>query len=360
MKEELKSLLSKIEEAGFEAYLVGGYPRDFLLGRKTDDYDICTNASLDFLKQLPLSIQEENLNSLKVIYQGIPCEITTYRQELSYYGIRTPVIEKASSLEEDIQRRDFTINTLCMNQKGEIIDLLHGKEDLENRILKSVGNPQEKLREDPLRILRAIRFASTYQLQIEDTLSKAILEEKARVQELSFYRKKEELEKLWKDKNALTGISLLHSYGFDDFLECHLEVKKWVAKKEFLWAQIHPSQKYPFSRQERREIDLIKEILSKEKLTSIDYYSYDKELLKMSATFFSMTAKEVEKKIQELPIHSRKEIALSSQEIISLTGKHPSIVYPILEEGILLRQVENQKEHLLSYLTKYFSISNIE
>ena len=170
-------VLEKINSSGFEAYVVGGYPRDIYLGRKSSDVDICTNATpkdiKDIFKNVILPTYE--YGSVTVIYNKVRFEITTYRRDLKYINNRIPSkVKYTDDLFEDLRRRDFTINTLCMNSNGEIIDVLGIKNDLDSKIIKTVGDAKNKIKEDSLRILRAIRFSTILDFELDKELNKIL------------------------------------------------------------------------------------------------------------------------------------------------------------------------------------------
>ena len=202
-------ILKKIEKYGYQAYVVGGYVRDLYLNRHSIDVDICTSATPKDLKEIFGDIMLPNIQygSVTVVYRKIRFEITTFRKDIKYENNRIPVkIKYIDSLLEDLKRRDFTINTLCMNKAGEIIDLLGAKIDLDNKIIKMVGSARKKLKEDSLRILRAVRFATILDFNLDEDLKKYIKKYGYLLKKLSYYRKKEELEKIFVSHNAKRGV----------------------------------------------------------------------------------------------------------------------------------------------------------
>ena len=163
MLEKALEVLKKLNENGYEAYIVGGFVRDTLLNRKTNDIDICTSATPKEILEIfdNVMVSDMQYGSVVVAYKGYNFDITTFRKEIKYEGNRKPVkIKYIKNIKKDLLRRDFTINTLCMNSSGEIIDKLNISNDLENKKLKTVGNPKYRIKEDSLRILRCIRFAT--------------------------------------------------------------------------------------------------------------------------------------------------------------------------------------------------------
>lgn len=183
LPKEIKETLKNLESAGFEAFAVGGCVRDLLLGKKPKDWDITTNAKPEQIQKIfPDSFYENKFGtvgvkteteeeSLKVV------EITTYRVESKYSDKRHPdEIKFAKAIDEDLKRRDFTINALAMDKDGSLVDLFGGQEDLKNKLVRAVGNPEERFDEDALRLLRAIRFAIQLNFEIEEKTFVAIKE----------------------------------------------------------------------------------------------------------------------------------------------------------------------------------------
>ena len=170
------------------------------MNKTSYDIDICTNALPKNVKELFKNCELTSYGNVFFKLKKYDFEITTYRKELKYENRRPKEVVYINNLIEDLLRRDFTINTICLNQNNEIIDLLDGVEDIKNRTLKIVGDPDLKLKEDPLRILRAIRFATVLDFDLDSNLQDSIFRNKYLLRDLSFYRKKQELESL---KNEL-------------------------------------------------------------------------------------------------------------------------------------------------------------
>lgn len=216
-------VLQKITKEGYQAYIVGGYPRDRYLQRTTKDIDICTNAPLSILKKLFFVVKTEFLSSI-IEYQGVKFEVTSFRKEISYEKHRFPKeIELVNTLEEDLQRRDFVMNTLCIDYLGNEIDLLGAKKDMDDKIIRAIGSANEKLEEDALRILRAIRFASQLNFQLESTLLEAIMEKRNLVKELSAKRIHQELELIKNSQFSDYGTHLLEVTGLSEITSKKLE-----------------------------------------------------------------------------------------------------------------------------------------
>ena len=174
MYQDAISILKKINSLGYISYIVGGYPRDLLLNRKSLDIDICTSATPEDIKKIfEVVTDNSKYGSLKIKYNNNLFEITTFRKDY-YKDSRYPQIEFVDDLLTDLKRRDFTINTICIDSEGNIIDLLNAKEDLKNKILKTVKDPYISLKEDNIRIIRAVRFKNNLEFKYDPKLEDAI------------------------------------------------------------------------------------------------------------------------------------------------------------------------------------------
>jgi len=218
---EVKNVIEKLKKAGFEAYVVGGCVRDFLRGEKPKDWDITTNAKPTEIRKLfPKSFYENRFFTVTVLTESKDptlreIEITTFRKEAKYTDKRHPdFIEFAKTLEEDLKRRDFTVNAMALkieDLKFEIVDLFEGQKDLKNKIIRAVGNPKERFSEDALRMMRAVRFAVTLgkDWKIEKETEKAIKENAIWISAISKERIRDEFLKIIMSKEAAKGIELM-------------------------------------------------------------------------------------------------------------------------------------------------------
>ena len=178
LPERVEEILRRLEAAGYEAWCVGGAVRDTLLGRVPGDWDVTTNAPPGRVLELfaphaaPTGLQH---GTVTVSGGGGWVEVTTYRRDGTYSDSRHPdQVEFTGSLEEDLSRRDFTVNAIALNRRGEVRDPFHGREDLVRRVLRAVGEPERRFREDALRILRGLRFASKLGFAIEPDTAAAL------------------------------------------------------------------------------------------------------------------------------------------------------------------------------------------
>ena len=256
-------ILKELTAHSYKAYIVGGFVRDQLLGIESNDIDITTNATPKEIKEIfeDSCLPTEDYGSVTVYKKGINFEITTFRKEIEYQDNRKPVeVKYIDDLYTDLIRRDFTINSLCLDDQGNIIDFLNGKEDIDNKVIRTIGDANQKFSEDALRILRAVRFSTVLGFKLSDEVTNAIKENKYLVKNLSYFRKKSELEKIFISPNRKSGIQLLIDLGLDEELELpnlkkllEVETTSLIA----MWYLLDVSDKFPFN---KNELDLIKNI----------------------------------------------------------------------------------------------------
>ena len=205
--EEVQTAFNLLKNNGFLAFLVGGCVRDSLLNKKPKDYDITTNALPEQIKQTFKDYTTIDTGikygTIVVVINRKNIEITTFRQESNYLDNRRPEIVKFdTSVNNDLSRRDFTINALAYNKEQGIVDLFNGTEDLKNKVIRCVGDANLRFQEDGLRILRALRFASQLGFEIEEETKKAIFNNKHLLLNISNERIFAELCKLLLGKNV--------------------------------------------------------------------------------------------------------------------------------------------------------------
>ncbi|MGL4654279.1 MAG: CCA tRNA nucleotidyltransferase [Sarcina sp.] len=209
---DAKYILDTFYKNGYEAFIVGGCVRDTLLNRELNDYDITTNAMPEktvelFEKTIPTGLQH---GTITVMINKEPFEVTTYRIDGEYKDNRRPdEVIFVSKLKEDLARRDFTINAMAYSPYFGFKDYFNGKTDLTNKVIKAVGNANQRFNEDALRMLRAIRFASQLDFNIEEKTYKAIKDNSKLIKNISMERVNVELTKTLKSKNPSLGIEML-------------------------------------------------------------------------------------------------------------------------------------------------------
>ncbi len=354
MNKVIKKVLSAIEKKGFEAYLVGGYVRDLLLGKTSYDIDICTNATPKELITIFPVDSAKNLGGIDFKIKEYHFEIMTYREEIRYENRRPAEYNYINNLVLDLQRRDFTINAICMNIKGEIIDLVNGVNDLTNNKLVMIGSTALKLKEDPLRILRAIRFATVLNFNLDNTLGKEIKRNYKEINILSNTRVKEELDKILLSSYVKRGLGLLKDFNILDLLKISYDVVVPVKSLEGMYAQLDFKYDFPFTKPEKDNIKALKEIISTQEITKQTIYNYGLYLTIVAGEIMGISNKTINKMFKELPIHDKKDINIKSEEIVKVLNieysKKISIIMGELENLILNGVVKNKKSDIIKYL----------
>jgi len=199
LPEKVEYIIETLQNAGYEAYAVGGCVRDSMLGREPKDWDVTTSADPYEVKALFRRTVDTGIKhgTVTVMFGETGYEVTTYRLDGEYEDARHPKeVTFTKSLQEDLKRRDFTINAMAYNQKDGLVDLFGGKEDLEAGIIRCVGTPGERFDEDALRILRALRFSAQLGFAVESETEDAIRTRCFNLNKISAERIRDELNKL--------------------------------------------------------------------------------------------------------------------------------------------------------------------
>ena len=358
-------LLDEITSYGFQAYIVGGFVRDYILGIESNDIDINTNATPKEIKNIFDScLPNEDYGSVTVIKKGVRFEITTFRKEMSYLDNRRPSqIEYIDDLYQDLLRRDFTINTLCMNKDGEIIDFLGGRSEIDSRVVKTVGNAKTRFEEDSLRILRAVRFATLLDFELDKETRDAIIDTRELLKNLSYYRKKEELDKIFGSSNADKGISLLLDLGLDKYLELdNLDKVTCTSSLIGVWSILNVVDKYPFNSNERELIKNINEAFLLNNLDPMALYKYGLYVNSVAGEIKGLDIKNITESYNNLIIQSRRDLDITSDDIMKGLNKGPGSylkdIYSDIEREVLYRRVKNEKDAIMAYIIKNYKVEN--
>ncbi|MFI5265223.1 MAG: CCA tRNA nucleotidyltransferase [Candidatus Levyibacteriota bacterium] len=235
-------IYKRLQNAGFEVYFVGGCVRNLLLNVAPKDWDLTTNATPQELQAVfPDSFYDNAFGTVGVPLPSVEeqehknvVEITTYRTESSYKDHRKPsAVSWGKTIEEDLSRRDFTINAIALtfNPEEKIIDLYGGQKDLEKKIIRAVGNPEERFKEDALRLLRAVRFATQLSFSIEESTMKAIVADGNLIEHISGERIRDELLKILSSDSYYEGVMLLDATGLLDYILPELKLGKGVSQE---------------------------------------------------------------------------------------------------------------------------------
>jgi tRNA nucleotidyltransferase/poly(A) polymerase len=230
---EVSEIINKFERRGFQIYIVGGLVRDVLLTRQIYDWDLTTDATPEqILEILPESFYDNKFGTVGVKTDGRPYEITTFRTETTYSNFRHPdAVAWGKSLEEDLKRRDFTINAMALKRvsgkgrvvKYELIDMYGGLEDLKLKLIRAVGKPEERFAEDALRMMRAVRIAAQLGFSIEEETFKAIKTHAQNIKQISAERVRDELLKIMASDFPADGYLILRNTGLGIILLPEME-----------------------------------------------------------------------------------------------------------------------------------------
>lgn len=341
-----KQVIRQLEQAGFEAVFVGGAVRDALLGRPGNDVDVATSALPEevktvFVKTVDVGIEH---GTVLVLDAGEPIEVTTYRTDGEYADHRRPDgVIFVRSLEEDLKRRDFTMNAIAMDAEERIIDLYGGREDIENKIIRAVGEPSERFAEDALRMLRAVRFSAQLGFSIEPSTLAAVKEHAHEIAFVACERIAAELEKIWLSPTPQIGINAIVESSLANHLPGNIAThqEKWVsfqAEQAVVgWAYLSflnddcekIVQSYRLSNKYKAFIQNV--LTAGKKLQQgwqpIDYFNYDLEVLETAYDFavwngdvLSIQKEQIAKTKASLPIQTNQELAVNGHDFMQWHG----------------------------------------
>ena len=357
-------LLKELTSHSYKAYIVGGFVRDYVLNIESNDIDITTNATPKQIKEVfeDSCLPNEDYGSVTVVKKGIRFEITTFRKEIEYLNNRKPVeIKYIDDLYSDLLRRDFTINTLCMDEDGNIIDLLFGMEDINNKIVRTVGDATSRFNEDCLRILRAIRFATILNFKLSDEIINGIKETKYLIKKLSYYRKKSELDKIFTNSNRKYGIKLLIELGLDEELELpnlSKVLESDTASLIGIWSILNVTDKYTFNKNELELIKNVNRVMDLNNLDSMVLYNYGLYVNSVAGEIKNINIKRITSEYDSLVIKSKKDIDITTDDILYILNRAPGEylreIYNDIETEIVYKRLENKKDIICDYIVKKY------
>ena len=342
-------IIRRLEKAGYEAVFVGGAVRDYLLGKPAKDIDIATSAEPDEVKAVFSNTVDVGVDhgTVLVIVEGEPIEVTTYRTEGKYTDHRRPdEVEFVKSLREDLLRRDFTMNALALTKDGELIDLFDGRSDMKKRVIRAVGNPMDRFREDALRMVRAVRFSSVLDFDIEEKTLEAIRDNANQISHVSIERLKIEMDKLFMGVNPVKAFTYLANSHLGTAIPLYSnqieELERSVPFTNAVegWAffsvvgKFQPSEVarvYKLSNDERKFISSVHEAFEKRvtgKFTIDEYYAFDLAVLRCTEKFYrsvyvkspTLTDLELEERKESLPIQSVQDLVIDGKDLIEWAG----------------------------------------
>lgn len=349
--------LKKIEEAGFECYIVGGYVRDSILGIHTTDVDITTNAKpKDISKIFGVNLNEK-LGCVNIKKSNLNVDITTFRRESNYFNRHPKKISYVDDVRIDLNRRDFTINAICMNKDGDLFDPLNGVEDLNNKTIRVIGNIKKKFTEDPLRIFRALRLSIIYDFRIEEDALIFILNNKNLLKAISYERKKGEIDKIIVSDNAEKGLEMLTNLGLLDALEITYN-KAFKPTKDLMgaWAQLEFSSNYHFSKVESMRLNKIKSILKEGKIDEFVIYENGIYDVLVASEIMGVDSELAMKKYKDMPLHSASDLLIKGDQIKNLLGIEAGPVIRDIKKDLIMQvlsgNLPNSEEDLSNYVLK--------
>ena len=363
MKELGLEIINKISENGYAAYIVGGYVRDSLLGIDSNDVDITTNATpLELKKIFPnCEIKSDSYGALVLYYKKYRFDITTMREEKEYLDNRHPSnVIYVSDLKTDLLRRDFTINALCFDKDGNLVDLINGKFDLDRKVIQTIKDSDKSFKDDALRILRAIRFASLLDFKLSDEVREAIINNKHLLKNLSNSRKKEELDKIFGSKKAYEGIKLIKEFNLEEELNLsNLDRIKDYSDIIGIWAMINPSV-YSFTSSEKDLIEKVNIVYNMDTLDNLTLYHYGCYVCLLAGINKGIAKKNILEMYEKLPIQRRDEIDITAKEMCEVLNKEPGSfigkLYQKIENEILLGNLLNDNSKIREFIKEYKSV----
>lgn len=364
-------VLEIINKAGFESYFVGGCVRDYILNKNFSDIDITTNALPEEIKEIFSKTIDTGIQhgTVTVLYKNNSYEITTFRTEDNYSNHRSPdKVEFVNNLKDDLDRRDFTINAMALDIKGYIYDFHSGVNDLTNKIIKTVNNPNERFFEDALRMIRTFRFSSKLGFSIENNTFNAICKNSKLIEYVSIERIITEFKKLFEGMGNKKSFELLLKSGINIYIPFFKYVKKYNDFSKYTFCQIMYYlmffNKIPIS--ELKKLKLSNKEVSKVKEYDLIYsnfnlntpiekilYQYSLEdVLFISRLFNFMEDRKIFN--TKLNIRSFNDVNITSKEIIELVNKTPGPwikdIIKIIENNILLGSLKNDNKEIIKFI----------
>ncbi|WP_181348281.1 CCA tRNA nucleotidyltransferase [Thalassobacillus sp. CUG 92003] len=383
-------ILQHIQEAGFEAYFVGGAVRDHIIGRPIGDIDIATSATPDqieaiFDKVIPVGKEH---GTVMVRFEHESFEVTTYRVESGYEDFRHPDhVAFVKEIKDDLKRRDFTINAMAMDQAGNVIDPWKGQKDIMAKKIVAVGRAEERFREDPLRMMRALRFVSQLNYELDAATFQAIREQASLLNEIAIERIAIEFEKLHAGSGAqkalrlmrLTGVHhslpvfsqypdafeyvpllplqsfseiVVHYYAKGDVADLASWCKDWKQSNGVYKAAEHLWKQLVYFNDQHLDAWLVYN-LHQNLFTPFSRLCED--MFKQDSKAIYSELKRIEKK---LPIKTKRELAFGAEDLLAMypdERKGPWIKQTLneLEQRVVTGALENKFQDLKEWVIKW-------
>lgn len=368
------NVINIIEQAGFEAYIVGGAVRDYYLQKQNADVDVATSALPEeiqsiFTQTIDVGIEH---GTVLVLDCGDPIEVTTYRTESTYSDHRRPdAVQFVRNLADDLKRRDFTMNAMALSQSGEFIDLYGGRNDIDQKMIRAVGNPSERFSEDALRMLRAIRFSAQLGFSIEQQTLQAIHEQAQSLSYIAMERIQVELSKVWTAKYANRAVDYIGQTGLQHYLVGDFDKANWenfetndrqVGWAYFCFVNDRNTSLLTTYRCSNKDKQFTKQVLEaydciQAGIQAMDYLRFDRAIIHTAYQFSvwqkqlpSISFEEMVQAKQALPIQHISELAVTGSDLIEWSSKKRG---PWIKEAldaallvVVTGQVANDKQQL--------------
>ena len=379
-------VLKQLEQAGYEAYFVGGSIRDLILNRPIHDIDIATSAYPEEVKRLfPKTIDTGiKHGTVTVLNDGASYEITTFRTESGYQDFRRPDhVTFVQNLAEDLKRRDFTINALAMNRAGEVIDLFNGLGDLQKHLIKAVGDPMKRFHEDALRMMRAVRFMSQLNFDLESQTKEAVSDLHQLLSKISVERIRDEFVKMGTGINSRDAFKIFLQTklsesvpdfaGKSDLLAIYPKLKFNPSMETSLWSiiiillKISDDQIARFMRdwknsnamtEKVRKIVALFDLISEKSPSDLELFNAGKEILLNTIDVAHILGQPVNSealvdRYTALPIKSMSELAVDGQFLIAngiKPGPKLGQILNQIKQKVIAGELNNSEDDIQDYL----------
>jgi len=383
-------VLKRLEDAGFEAYFVGGSVRDYLLNKQISDVDIATSATPKEVKEIFSKTVDIGIEhgTVLVLVDHKSYEITTFRTEGDYQDYRRPKeVSFIRNLNEDLQRRDFTMNAMAMDRTGTLIDPFNGQLAIRKKEIKTVGSANDRFQEDALRMMRAVRFVSQLSFSIEDETLQALTTLFPLLKNIAVERKRAEFEKVLVGNNCNNAIKILLETNLFSYLPGLANQEKLIVKlldfdceglnKKEMWSlllfclNVKEKSIEEFLRDWRLPVKEIKDIqhilfFVKKRLEQewavYDIYTAGSNLITSTEKLYNViiglkgteSLRNLLNQYQKLPIKQRSELAVTGSDLMEWFNQNggPWLKETILkiEQAIVDAKVENDKQKIKEWL----------
>ena len=347
----MKDIVNDLVKNGYEAYIVGGYVRDFLLGINSKDIDICTNAPIEeiirIFKNRGKAYRE--YFAYHIEDKDYTYDITTFRKESKYRRNKPIEISVADDLGTDLLRRDFTINTFAIDKDDNLIDLLGAKKDLDSKLIRMVGNTEKKLTEDKTRIIRALRFACTLDFDLSPEIVKFFSSKKAyMLNEVPKEYKRKELDKIFESNNVERFFYFINKFNMDKYFNLNYTKIVKSYNKYGLWGQIETD--LPFTNKEKNIISNIKYLVSKGSITIDDIKEYNDEIIYNAAYILNIKNEVMDLK-ESINLHSIIDIDIDVETLLKYVNvSDVKKTYKLIEKNIMEGLLDNNRFEIERYL----------